>query len=186
MEKNNRQINMELCFEECKGILKALAYKYKGIYNGDIEEAFANACMWLVELYDNFDRNRATFVTYAYSSVENKFINEGKKIYRENQYISHSSIEDLDRDGYLISDCNEDDLIDDRMTIGQRERYDLYLKLYECVDILSERERTIFKLFYYNNWNIKDIADVLELSEIRIKEIKSKIVKKMLKNYENM
>lgn len=182
---NDKQEVMQICFEECKGILRALAVKYKAIYNGDVEEAFADACLWLMEFYDSFDRNKATFVTYAYSVIENKFINAGKKAYKEKQHMSNVSIEDLDKDGLLVYGSNKI-ILDEGMTKGQSERYNIYFQYCNDLEILTEREQTIFKLFYYDNWNIKDIASQLGLSEIRIKEIKSKIIKKLDKNSKNM
>lgn len=182
--ENNKQEIMEICFDECKGILRALAVKYKNIYNGDVEEAFADACLWLMEFYGSFDRNKATFITYVYSVIENKFINAGKKAYKEKQYFSNVSIEELDKEGLLVCG-NEKHILKEDVTKGQIERYHIYFEYVDYLDMLTEREQTIFKLFYYDNWNIKDIASQLNLSEIRIKEIKSKIIKKLKKITKN-
>lgn len=183
-EEQDKQVYMELCFQECRGILKSLAIKYKKIYNNDIEEAFAEASLWLMELYDTFDRNKATLQTYVYSCIERKFINAGKKKFKETQFVSAASIDELDQEGLLIY-CNDVEVAGEKMTEGQRERYEIYFKYYPHIGYLPEREQDIFKLFYYNHWNIKDIAEQMDLSEIRIKELKSKIIKKMQEFSEN-
>lgn len=182
MDKINRIDSIELCFEECKGVLRSLAYKYKNIYNGDVDEAYANACLWLVEMYDKFDRNKASFVTYVYMIVDNRFINEGKKAFNEKKYLSNIPLDDLGIDDELY--CNraiETKANDNNSTNGQKERYKFYFELESFMNVLNEREQIIFKTFYYNNWNIKDIAKYLELSDIRVKELKKEAVKKLFK-----
>lgn len=183
MMKNSKQENVELCFQECKGILKTLAIKYKSIYDNDVEEAFAEASMWLVELYDSFDKNRASFVTYAYSVIENKFINAGKKFYRERCTMIDATIEELDQEG-LLTDSNEI-ILDTEMTLGQKKRCDVYFELVDYLDRVSEREEKIFKLYYYDSWSISELAEYFELSEIRIKEIKNNCVRKLREIQEN-
>lgn len=181
----DKRISIELCLEECKGVLRSLAYKYRRIYNNDEEEAFANACLWLVELYDRFDKDRASFVTYIYTVVENRFINEGKKFYNEQKYLSHQSIDELDEKNLLVTDIYGDGSgTSDKTTSGQKERYSMYFMFYPFLEELDEREEIIFKMFYYNNWSIREIATYMDLSEIRVKELKGEIVKKLTEKHE--
>lgn len=181
MEKNDRETNLELCFYECYGVLKTLAYKYRKIYNGDVDEAFSNACLWLVELYDSFDKNKSNFISYVYTIVSRKFINEGKKKFNERNVFINISFEELEEGGKFMGDSdtfntNEQDR-DSKM--GLRNRENFYTECFGKMDDIKERDVQIFELFYSHGWSIKDIAIVFKLSEVRVKEIKRNIVKKI-------
>lgn len=57
--------------------------------------------------------------------------------------------------------------------------------LIEAIDQLSERERTVISLYYYENLKLHDIATVLEVSESRICQIHSKAILKLKSRLEN-
>lgn len=181
---NNREENLKSYLAECQYILLRMANKYKNIYNGDKEEAYANACLWTIELYDGFDRNKSKFTTYIYSIIDNKFKDEWRKKNKEYKLFASGDIEDYDEKGMINTDLYENDY-DDILTSGQKDRYSLYFDLYKYTNILNDREKVIFKLFYYNNWKIEDIASVVELSAIRVKEIKKKIIIRLEKEKKN-
>ncbi len=50
-----------------------------------------------------------------------------------------------------------------------------------AVDSLNERERTVVSLYYYENLKLKEIADVLGVSESRVCQIHSSAILKMKK-----
>lgn len=181
MDNIERNKNIEMCLEECKGTLKNLSYKYRSIYNGDTDEAFADACLWLVELYDKFDKDKASFVTYIQHVIENKFLD----VYRKNKATSldivNKDICELDELGLLPTseDIYSSSNYDDILTDGQINRYNIYLDNQDYLYVLKEREQDIFKLFYCNMWDISKIASAYGLSEIRIKEIKRKALSKI-------
>lgn len=179
----DRNKNIELCLEECKDTLKRLAYKYRSVYNGDTDEAFANACLWLVELYDKFDRDKASFVTYIGCVIENKFLDDYRKHKVYDLDVIGTDIQDLDELGIIPSYDNVSDEFDcdkEELTPGQIDRYEIYLEYQNQLDILKEKERDVFKLFYYNMWDISKIANAYDLSEIRIKEIKRNALNKLM------
>jgi RNA polymerase sigma factor for flagellar operon FliA len=54
-------------------------------------------------------------------------------------------------------------------------------QLGEAVDSLNERERTVVSLYYYESLKLKEIADVLGVSESRVCQIHSSAILKMRK-----
>jgi RNA polymerase sigma factor for flagellar operon FliA len=59
-------------------------------------------------------------------------------------------------------------------------------KLAEAIDQLNEKERLVVSLYYYENLKMKEIAEVLDITESRVSQIHSSAVIKMkhkLSNY---
>lgn len=183
MKQMDKKSNIELCFLECEKILWKLSNKYKNIYNGDTNEAFSCASLWLVEDYDTYDKNKSSFVTYIYKCIERKFINEAIKKKNSDDNMDYGDIEDLDECGLLVNN-NENILIDENITNGKLERYSFYLENKSYLNNVKNRDYEIFRMYYYCGRNISDIAEIFNLSEIRIKEIKRKILKIIDKNKE--
>ena len=59
------------------------------------------------------------------------------------------------------------------------ERAELLGQLARCIDALSEREKLILKLYYVEELNLKEIGSVLEVTESRISQILSGLVRKL-------
>jgi RNA polymerase sigma factor for flagellar operon FliA len=63
---------------------------------------------------------------------------------------------------------------------------ELKLKLGEAIDQLKEKERLVVSLYYYENLKLKEIAEVMGVTESRVSQIHSQAMIKMrtrLKNY---
>lgn len=59
---------------------------------------------------------------------------------------------------------------------------ELYQQLATSIDQLTERERTVISLYYYDNLKLREIAEVLGVSESRVCQIHSACILKMKKN----
>lgn len=53
--------------------------------------------------------------------------------------------------------------------------------LAESLEVLTEKERKVITLYYYENLTLKEISNVLEVSESRISQLHTKALKKMKK-----
>lgn len=53
--------------------------------------------------------------------------------------------------------------------------------LAESLEVLTEKERKVITLYYYENLTLKEISNVLEVSESRISQLHTKALKKMRK-----
>lgn len=68
---------------------------------------------------------------------------------------------------------NEDD------TLEKIEKEELIDKINEVLDDLKERDKLIIQLYYYEELNLKEISEILEISESRISQIHKKLLKKL-------
>jgi RNA polymerase sigma factor FliA len=60
--------------------------------------------------------------------------------------------------------------------------------LIEGIDSLTEQERIVVTLYFYEELNLREISDVLDLSESRISQIRAKAIVKLrnrLSQYES-
>lgn len=68
---------------------------------------------------------------------------------------------------------NEDD------TLEKLEKQELLEKIQEILEELKERDQLIIQLYYYEELNLKEISEILNISESRISQIHKKLLKKL-------
>ena len=61
------------------------------------------------------------------------------------------------------------------------EEQELKLKLVEALETLTEKERRVIELYYYEDLTLKEISLVLEVSESRVSQLHTKALLKMRK-----
>ena len=61
------------------------------------------------------------------------------------------------------------------------EEQELKQKLIEALDMLTEKERRVIELYYYEDLTLKEISLVLEVSESRVSQLHTKALLKMRK-----
>lgn len=61
------------------------------------------------------------------------------------------------------------------------EEQELKLKLVEALELLTEKERRVIELYYYEDLTLKEISLVLEVSESRVSQLHTKALLKMRK-----
>src|SRR5665647_469148 len=74
----------------------------------------------------------------------------------------------------------------DEMPESQLLYDELKAKLGEAIDQLKEKERVVVSLYYYENLKLREIAEILGVTESRVSQIHSQAIIKMktrLKNY---
>ena len=54
-------------------------------------------------------------------------------------------------------------------------------KLAESLELLTEKERRVIELYYYEDMTLKEISKILEVSESRISQLHTKALNKMRK-----
>jgi RNA polymerase sigma factor for flagellar operon FliA len=75
--------------------------------------------------------------------------------------------------GEWLSGTNGDD-IDDAITLGQESEH-----LRDALLELPEQERTVLSLYYFEELKLNDIARILEVSESRVSQIRSKAIQRL-------
>ena len=61
------------------------------------------------------------------------------------------------------------------------EEEELKVKLVEALELLTEKERRVIELYYYEDLNLKEISLVLDVSESRVSQLHTKALVKMRK-----
>ncbi|HEG3156191.1 TPA: sigma-70 family RNA polymerase sigma factor, partial [Campylobacter jejuni] len=56
---------------------------------------------------------------------------------------------------------------------------ELLEKIHEVLDDLKERDQLIIQLYYYEELSLKEISEILQISESRISQIHKKLLKKL-------
>ncbi|MGE5432477.1 MAG: sigma-70 family RNA polymerase sigma factor [Syntrophomonadaceae bacterium] len=151
----------------------------------------------LSEAIDRFDPEYGTkFETYAIQRIRGKIIDELRKIQikprsangaeGDTTYINVSLNNSYDEeDGYMLYEVipNEDELPDE--ILDKSEAKELLLN---AIKKLEERDRLVLTLYYYENLNYKEIAQVLNITVSRVSQIHSKIIQelkhKLVKQYD--
>ena len=64
-------------------------------------------------------------------------------------------------------------------TLEKLEKEELLEKISEVLEDLKERDQLIVQLYYYEELNLKEISEILNISESRISQIHKKILKKL-------
>ncbi|MCR4587012.1 MAG: FliA/WhiG family RNA polymerase sigma factor [Lachnospiraceae bacterium] len=59
------------------------------------------------------------------------------------------------------------------------EREELKQKLMEALEVLTEKERKVIVLYYYEELTLKEISEVLEVSESRVSQLHTRALEKM-------
>lgn len=59
------------------------------------------------------------------------------------------------------------------------EEEELKQKLEESLEVLTEKERKVILLYYYEDLTLKEISSILEVSESRISQLHTKALLKM-------
>jgi RNA polymerase sigma factor for flagellar operon FliA len=65
---------------------------------------------------------------------------------------------------------------------GHLQEKELLKMLAKALNDLPERERLIFKGYYYEELSFREISEIIGVSESRISQIHSRAIKKMNKN----
>ncbi|HEX2866356.1 MAG TPA: sigma-70 family RNA polymerase sigma factor [Ignavibacteriales bacterium] len=151
----------------------------------------------LSEAIDRFDPEYGTkFETYAIQRIRGKIIDELRKIQikprsangndGDTAYVNVSLNNSYDEeDGYMLYEVipNEGELPDEALDKSEAKEL-----LINAIKKLEERDRLVLTLYYYENLNYKEIAQVLNITVSRVSQIHSKIIQelkhKLVKQYD--
>ncbi len=90
-------------------------------------------------------------------------------------YSFEELIQNVSQMGSILESSTLDDITPEKKLIKDEMRKILR----EAIDELSERERLVVSLYYYENLNLADIAKVLEVSVQRVSQINTKVISKL-------
>ncbi len=161
--------------------------KFMNLNVVDEKDYFQFGVEGLSEAIDRFDPDYGTkFETYAIQRIRGKIIDELRKLQikprnynqeGEVQYKNVSLNNSYDNDeGYQLYEIVPSDSETPEEVADKSEEKQI---LIDVIKNLDERDRLIITLYYYENLNYKEIADVLSITVSRVSQIHSKIIKEM-------
>ncbi len=136
--------------------------------SNDYDEDIDETRMILMECIPSYDESKGTFGNFLKNQVRYHYLdrNKGKII---------QSLDDFDQDGNPIVDTISDDY-DFESAIVEKEKYkDLYL----AISKLSEKDREIIRLKYWEDLSNKEIGDILHISPKTVSNRHSLSLKKL-------
>ena len=98
-------------------------------------------------------------------------------------YINFMAVVSLE--GILFSEDDEltiKELIEDENSPSPHEEYEEQEKvevLAQCIEKLKEKDRIILKLYYYEGLTLREIGEMLEISESRVCQLHSRAIKNL-------
>lgn len=143
----------------------------------------------LSEAIDRFDPEVGTkFETYAIQRIKGKIIDELRKLKlnpkiissdgKEQKYYSrvslNSSIDDDESCLFYETISDNTERPDDALQKNEAKEI-----LFKAIKELSERDRLIISLYYYEDLNYKEIAEVLNITVSRVSQVHTKIMKEL-------
>jgi RNA polymerase sigma factor for flagellar operon FliA len=151
----------------------------------DEKDFFQFGIEGLSEAIDRFDPDFGTkFETYAIQRIRGKIIDELRKLQikprtqsSENAVpFSNVSLNNsIDKeDGYLLYEVIPSEAETPVDIADKSEEKEL---LVDAIKQLNERDRLIISLYYYENLNYREIADILKITVSRVSQIHSKVLK---------
>ncbi len=142
----------------------------------------------LSEAIDRFDPDYGTkFETYAIQRIRGKIIDELRKLqikprtnYTDENKVVYRNVslnhQYEGEEGYTLAEVIPSDVKTPDEDYQKNEQKE-FLK--EAIKELNERDRLIISLYYYEEMNYKDIAEVLNITVSRVSQIHSKIMKEL-------
>ncbi len=155
----------------------------------DERDYFQYGIEGLNEAIDRFDPDYGTkFETYAIQRIRGKIIDELRKL--QNRYKNdgnESSMESFyanvslnrapeDEDGYMLGEVIANDSESVAVTVEKTEMKEF---LMTAIKDLQERDRLLLSLYYFENLNYKEIAELMKITVSRVSQIHSRILKEL-------
>ncbi|MBE6844116.1 MAG: FliA/WhiG family RNA polymerase sigma factor [Ruminococcus sp.] len=105
-----------------------------------------------------------------------------EKLEKYNCEISNSAVfsfEELIQNVSQMGNILESSTLDDITPEKKILKNEMHKILVEAIEELSEREKLVISLYYYENLNLSDIAKILEISVQRVSQINTKAITKL-------
>jgi RNA polymerase sigma factor for flagellar operon FliA len=153
----------------------------------DEQDFFQFGIEGLSEAIDRFDPNYGTkFETYAIQRIRGKIIDEIRKLqikprvnsYGDTEYIKNVSLshEVEGAEVYSLNETIPSDVELPDESLQKKEQKEI---LINAIGALEERDRQLIALYYYENLNYKEIAELLGITVSRVSQVHSRILKEL-------
>ncbi len=191
-----------LILENISLVKKVASKIYYRLPKGDIEfDDLVNVgVIGLIKAIEKYDKNKAKFSTYAYIKIRGEILDylrsldivprtvrdkikkeppleEGKPVPLSNTAVMISIEKALSSDESLKI---IDTLVSNRDTPEEEViKEDQKEKLINAIQLLGEKERKVLQMLYFEEKDLKTIAQQLDISVSRVSQIKHEAIKKL-------
>ncbi len=199
MEKKERE---KIILDNISLVKKVASKIYYRLPKGDIEfDDLVNVgVIGLMKAIQKYDRDKAKFSTYAYIKIRGEILDylrsldivprtvrdkikkeppleEGKPVPLSNTAVMVSIEKALSSDESLKI---VDTLVSNRETPEEEViKEDQKEKLMQAVNLLSEKEKRVLQMLYFEEKDLKSVAKEIKVSVSRVSQIKSEAIKKL-------
>ncbi len=153
----------------------------------DERDYFQYGIEGLNEAVDRFDPEYGTkFETYAIQRIRGKIIDELRKLQSKYKVDTGEAIIESFYSSVSIDHSNDDDEgitlaevipSDNESASSVIEKDEMKELLVNAINELSERDRTILGLYYYEELNYKEIAEIMKITISRVSQIHTRLMK---------
>ncbi|WP_456464457.1 sigma-70 family RNA polymerase sigma factor [Persephonella sp.] len=199
MEKKERE---KLILDNISLVKKVASKIYYRLPKGDIEfDDLVNVgVIGLMKAIKKYDKDKAKFSTYAYIKIRGEILDylrsldivprtvrdkikketpleEGKTVPLSNTAVMVSIEKALSSDDSLKI---VDTLVSEKETPEEEViREDQKEKLLQAVNLLSEKEKKVLQMLYFEERDLKSVASEINVSVSRVSQIKAEAIKKL-------
>ena len=176
---NKRPETREQLILEYAPLVKAVAGRlsmYLG-YNVDYEDLVSYGIFGLIDAIDKFDcLKEVKFETYASLRIRGAILDRQSQmkitgLISLNEYMDQGSDVSQDYSRHMTArfDGPEESV----------EKEELTKVLGEALELLTEKEKKVVTLYYYEDLTLKEISNILEVSESRVSQLHTRALQKM-------
>ncbi|SNZ08116.1 RNA polymerase, sigma 28 subunit, SigD/FliA/WhiG [Persephonella hydrogeniphila] len=203
MDKKERE---KLILDNLSLVKKVASKIYYRLPKGDIEfDDLVNVgVIGLMKAIEKYDKDKARFSTYAYIKIRGEILDylrsldivprtvrdkikkeppleEGKPVPLSNTAVMVSIEKALSSDeSFKIIDT----LVSGRETPEEEViKEDQKEKLLKALELLSEKEKKVLQMLYFEEKDLKAVAEEINVSVSRVSQIKSEAIKKLKSVY---
>lgn len=110
-------------------------------------------------------------------SEDEYYVTQTKLLGTNLVYIDDNSPDDVDKDGFSVSETLEQSTFESPE--GSLLKTELKEKLEQALEILTEREKQVILLYYYEEMTLKEVSVTIEVTESRASQLHTKALKKL-------
>jgi len=131
----------------------------------------------ITDMYDSLERQMGTPPTeQKVAEMLHMPVTQVQKVLAQTHIFNLVNFEDMLSSCYAV---NEVACADENMPENALLDKEIKKILAEMIESLQEKEKLVVTLYYYEELMLKEIADILDVSESRVSQIHSKVLAKM-------
>jgi len=177
--KQEKNINFNEVYKTYFKRIRATVLKH--VRNQDVADDVTNEVFIKFDIilktgkFDARKSNVNTYLNYILKSCISDFYRKEKKHIDNNIYIDNFIEPETDKEYFQIESDNKTDA-----NINKKEKKEI---IFSILNELTEQQKEITQLYFFNEYKYKEIADILNISESNVKVSIFRVKKILKENY---